>query len=64
VLEQLGVFGNIAVLVAALVILIRASSLAIANAVNLASVTGLGKTKVGFMLVAFSTSLPELFVVV
>ena len=63
-LEQLGVFGNIAVLVAALVILIRASSLAIANAVNLASVTGLGKTKVGFMLVAFSTSLPELFVVV
>ena len=62
-LEQLGVFGNIAVLVAALVILIRASSLAITNAVNLASVTGLGKTKVGFMLVAFSTSLPELFVV-
>jgi cation:H+ antiporter len=64
VLEQLGVFGNIAVLVASLVVLIRASSLAITNSVNLASVTGLGKTKVGFMLVAFSTSLPELFVVV
>jgi cation:H+ antiporter len=64
VLEQLGVFGNVAVLVASLIVLIRASSLAITNAVNLASVTGLGKTKVGFMLVAFSTSLPELFVVV
>ena len=62
--EQLGVIGNIAVLVASLVVLIKASSLAISNSVNLASVTGLGKTKVGFILVAFSTSLPELFVVI
>jgi len=30
----------------------------------LASVTGLGKTKTGFILVAFSTSLPELMVVI
>jgi cation:H+ antiporter len=63
VLEQLGVFGNVAVLIASLIVLIRASSLAITNSVNLASVTRLGKTKVGFILVAFSTSLPELFVV-
>ncbi|MCW8802425.1 MAG: hypothetical protein OQK81_03630 [Candidatus Bathyarchaeota archaeon] len=61
-LDQLGIFGNIIVLVVSLVVLIRASSLTITNSVNLASVTGLGKTKVGFLLVAFSTSLPELFV--
>jgi cation:H+ antiporter len=63
VLEQLGSTGNIAVLIASLVVLIKASSLTITNSVNLASVTGLGKTKIGFILVAFSTSLPELVVV-
>ena len=62
-LEQLGSIGNIAVLIASLVVLIKASSLTITNSVNLASVTGLGKTKIGFILVAFSTSLPELVVV-
>ena len=64
VLEQLGIVGNIVVLIAALVVLIKASSLTITNSVNLASVTGLGKTKVGFLLVAFSTSLPELVVAI
>jgi cation:H+ antiporter len=63
VLEQLGTIGNIAVLIASLVVLIKASSLTITNSVNLASITGLGKTKIGFILVAFSTSLPELVVV-
>jgi len=62
VIEQFGIIGNIAVLIGSLVILIRASSLTITNSVNLASITGLGKTKIGFLLVAFSTSLPELFV--
>ena len=62
VLEQLGIIGNITVLFISLAILIRSSSLTISNSVNLASVTGLGKTKVGFLLVAFSTSLPELVV--
>jgi cation:H+ antiporter len=62
--DQLGIFGNVIVLVVSLVVLIRASSLTITNSVNLASVTGLGKTKIGFLLVAFSTSLPELFVTV
>ncbi len=61
--EQLGSIGNIAVLVVALAVLVKASSLAITNSVNVASVTGLGKTKIGFILVAFSTSLPELVVV-
>ncbi len=63
-LEQFGIIGNIVVLIASLVVLIKASSLTITNSVNLASVTGLGKTKVGFILVAFSTSLPELFVAI
>ena len=63
-LEQLGAIGNTIVLFVSLVVLIRASSLAIANSVKLASITGLGKTKVGFLLVAFSTSLPELFVAI
>ncbi len=42
----------------------KASSWAITNSVKLASITGLGKTKIGFILVAFSTSLPELFVAI
>ena len=63
-LEQLGGIGNVIVLFVSLVVLIRASSLAITNSVKLASVTGLGKTKVGFLLVAFSTSLPELSVAI
>ena len=63
-LEQVGSIGNIAVLIVSLAVLIKASSLAITNSVKLASVTGLGKTKTGFILVAFSTSLPELFVAI
>jgi cation:H+ antiporter len=63
-LEPLGIAGNIVVLIASLVVLMKASNLAITNSVNLASVTGLGKTKIGFLLVAFSTSLPELFVAI
>ncbi len=63
-LEQFGLVGSLVVLIAALLILNRASNLTINNAINLASATGLGKTKVGFILVAFSTSLPELFVAV
>ena len=62
-IEQLGITGNIAVLIASLIVLIKASSWTITNSVNLASITGLGKTKIGFILVAFSTSLPELVVV-
>ena len=39
-----------------------ASNLAINNAVKVATVTQLGKTAVGFSMIAFSTSLPELTV--
>jgi cation:H+ antiporter len=64
VIEQFGIIGNIIILIISLIVLIRSSSLTISNSVNLASITGLGKTKVGFLLVAFSTSLPELFVAI
>ena len=63
-LEQFGIIGNVAILLATLAVLMKASNLAITNSVNLASVTGLGKTKTGFIIVAFSTSLPELLVAV
>ena len=63
-LEGLGLLANIIILIVALVVLDRASDLTITHSVNVASVTGLGKTTVGFILVAFSTSLPELFVAV
>jgi len=62
VLEGLGLLGNIIILIAALAALDKASDLTITHSINVASVTGLGKTTVGFILVAFSTSLPELFV--
>ena len=60
--EELGLLGNALILIAALVALSKASDLTITHSINVASVTGLGKTTVGFILVAFSTSLPELFV--
>ncbi len=60
--EELGLIGNVLILLAALVALSKASDLSITHSINVASATGLGKTTVGFILVAFSTSLPELFV--
>jgi cation:H+ antiporter len=45
-------------------VLYKASEVTIYHAVKVADVTGLGKTTIGFVLIAFSTSLPELFVVI
>jgi cation:H+ antiporter len=64
VLEGLGLLANIIILIVALVALDRASDLTITQSINVASVTGLGKTTVGFIIVAFSPSLPELFVAI
>jgi cation:H+ antiporter len=64
VLEGLGLLGNVILLIAALAALSKASDLTITHSINVASATGLGKTTVGFILVAFSTSLPELFVAI
>jgi cation:H+ antiporter len=62
--EELGLLGNALILIAALLALNKASDLTINQSINVASATKLGKTTVGFILVAFSTSLPELFVAI
>ena len=53
---------DILVIAVSFVVLNWASNLAISNAVKIATVTRLGKTAVGFSMIAFSTSLPELTV--
>jgi cation:H+ antiporter len=63
-LEWLGLIGNIIVLIVALLGLYKASDITIFHSIKVADITGLGKTTVGFVLIALSTSLPELFVVV
>jgi len=60
--EVLGLWGNLLVLFGALVVLAKASDVAINNSVRVADITGFGRTTIGFILVAFSTSLPELLV--
>ena len=45
-----------------LVVLNQSSHLTITNAIRVSDITGLSKTTVGFLLLAFSTSLPELSV--
>lgn len=60
--EEWGLLGNALVLLASLVVLDKASDWTITNSVKVADITGVGKTTVGFILVAFSTSLPELCV--
>jgi cation:H+ antiporter len=55
---------NVVIIAISFVALNWASNLAINNAVKVASITQLGKTAVGFSLIAFSTSLPELTVAI
>ena len=59
---EIGILGSTLVLLVALLALIKSSDAAVTNAVQISGVTGLGKTTIGFLLVAFSTTLPELFV--
>ncbi|MEM2961296.1 MAG: hypothetical protein QXU67_06790 [Candidatus Bathyarchaeia archaeon] len=61
-LEDLGILGNTIVLLAAILALDKSSDLTIDNSVKIAEITGLGATTIGFLLVGFSTSLPELSV--
>lgn len=49
-------------LIVSLVVLDIFSRLTVSNAVKVSDITGLAKTTVGFLLLAFSTSLPELSV--
>ena len=53
---------NILIIAVSFVVLNFASNIVIKNAVKVSSITRLGKTAVGFSIIAFSTSLPELTV--
>ncbi|MBS7620486.1 sodium:calcium antiporter [Candidatus Bathyarchaeota archaeon] len=53
---------NLLILVLSLLVLTKASHLTITNAVKSADAVGIGKTTIGFILLAFSTSMPELLV--
>src|SRR4030042_7002278 len=57
-----GFIFDIVVIAVSFLVLNWASNLAINNAVKLATITRIGKTAIGFSLIAFSTSLPELTV--
>ena len=57
-----GFVVNIFVIAVSFLVLNWASNLAINNAIKVATNTQLGKTAVGFSMIAFSTSLPELAV--
>jgi cation:H+ antiporter len=47
-----------------LIVLVLSSHLTITNTIKVSAITGLGKTTLGFILVAFSTSIPELSVAI
>jgi cation:H+ antiporter len=55
---------NILVIAISFIIIDYSSNLTINNAVKVSTITRLGKTAVGFSIIAFSTSLPELTVAV
>jgi len=56
------VWLSVVILIIALVVLNEASNVTITYASGTSEITGLSKTAVGFILIAFSTSLPELSV--
>jgi len=55
---------NVLILLAFLIGLDKASHTAITNAVKVSEITGVRKSTIGFTLIAFSTSIPELSVTV
>ncbi|HEX9913398.1 MAG TPA: sodium:calcium antiporter [Candidatus Bathyarchaeia archaeon] len=59
-----GLLINVGILAASLLLLDKFSHWTIVNSERVADITGFGKTAVGFLLVAMSTSLPELSVAV
>ena len=59
----LGIVINIAILAVSLLLLSKFSHWTIINSERIADITGFGKTVIGFILIALSTSLPELTVV-
>ena len=57
-----GLIANLLVIGVSFLVLNWASNLTITNAIKVSTITRLGKTAVGFSLIAFATSLPELIV--
>ena len=57
-----GFLINGAVLLVSLLILMRASHLTITNAMKTSKASGMGATTIGFLVMSFATSLPELMV--
>jgi cation:H+ antiporter len=64
VFEGLGLIWNVIILLASIITAVIASDVTINNAVKVSNMTGFGKTTVGFILVGFATSLPDLSVVI
>jgi len=62
VFAEIGMLGSALVLLAALLAIVKSSDVVVTNAVKISGATGFGKTTIGFLIVAFSTTLPELFV--
>src|SRR3989337_23032 len=60
--EGLGLLANAIILLISIVFLVVGSEFTIRNSVKISDITGFGKTTIGFILVGFSTSLPELSV--
>jgi len=58
----LGAVANALILLVSILLLVIGSEITIRNSVKVSDITGFGKTTVGFILVGFSTSLPELSV--
>lgn len=54
--------GNAFILLVSVLILVIGSEVTIRNSIKVSDITGFGKTTIGFLLVGFSTSLPELSV--
>jgi cation:H+ antiporter len=64
VFEGFGLIGNALILLASIIVVVIASDVTINNSVKVSNITGFGKTTVGFILVGFATSLPELSVAI
>ncbi|MEM1550647.1 MAG: sodium:calcium antiporter [Candidatus Bathyarchaeia archaeon] len=62
IFESLGLVGNAIILLLGILVLDKFSDITIDNSVKVAEITGVGKMTIGFLLIAFSTSLPELSV--
>jgi Ca2+/Na+ antiporter len=62
VFAEIGMLGSALVLLAALLAIVKSSDVVVTNAVKISGATGFGKATIGFLIVAFSTTLPELFV--